>query len=192
MARRRRSRRALGALGEPITGSLLLWVGIPALLLWLAGKKKKPEAPDLPSLPPKGDEVLDPEEFTPPSGGLIEPHAVVQTRPVDPKGPVAEAVRDLKEKTKTDARFNPQGTRDIVRKYVPTVASRVRDIVNKGAAFREQAGMNAPSVPSAGDRARAAAQTPVAPRIDPGFTRGGSAPRGGGFNRGNVGRPPRF
>jgi hypothetical protein len=135
MARRRRSRRALGALGEPITGSLLLWVGIPALLLWLAGKKK-PEAPALPSMPPKGDEVLDPEDYTPPSGGLIEPHAVVQTRPVDPKGPVAEAVRDLKQKTQTDARFNPKAAQDIVRKYVPTVSDRVRQAL-RPAGYRD-------------------------------------------------------
>ena len=188
MARRRRSRRALGALGEPITGSLLLWVGIPALLLWLAGKKK-PEAPALPSRPPKGDEVLDPEEFTPPSGGLIEPHAVVQTRPVDPKGPVAEAVRHLKEVTKTDSRFNPKAAQDIGRKYVPTVSDRVRAAVNRSANIGP-----APSLPtSAGERARQAAQAAAqVPRLDPGFGRQG--PKTPSFSPNAAGRPrpPRF
>jgi hypothetical protein len=54
MARRRSRRSRLGALGEPITGSLLLWVGIPALLLWLAGKKKKPDGSGSPALPDAG------------------------------------------------------------------------------------------------------------------------------------------
>lgn len=44
MARRRRSRR-LGALGEPITGSLLLWGGA-AFVAWLLLGKRKPEKKD--------------------------------------------------------------------------------------------------------------------------------------------------
>jgi hypothetical protein len=52
MARRRRSRSRLGALGEPLTGSLLLW-GVPLLLLWLASKKKSEDSV-APSMPDAG------------------------------------------------------------------------------------------------------------------------------------------
>lgn len=61
MARRRRSRRALGALGEPITGSLLLWGGV-ALVAWLLLKKKPDEDTgdeELPSSEPEKARLKD-------------------------------------------------------------------------------------------------------------------------------------
>jgi hypothetical protein len=58
MARRRR-RRALGALGEPITGSLLLWGGAALVAILALGKKKPDEdtGPTGPKVPTDAEAV---------------------------------------------------------------------------------------------------------------------------------------
>jgi hypothetical protein len=122
MARRRRSRRSrrsLGALGEPITGSLL-FIGVPLLLLWLASRRKgdaktAEEGSDdgmLPTQTSSEHDIADEHSDTKSDEVRVEPHDV------KPGEAVSDTLRSLKKETMTDPRFKreePKSTSDIFR-----------------------------------------------------------------------------
>ena len=104
MARRRRTHRrksALGALGSPLGGGLLLWGGLALAAWWALGGKKDTKKPDGALV--KGDEVLDapaakkPETVTKKAVEANTPKApdnvVPLTPPEQAKADAAEAKR---------------------------------------------------------------------------------------------------
>lgn len=103
---RRRSRRALGALGEPISGTAVaLLVGIPALLLWMRSK-----APATPS------------STAPSSSGATSSSGT--TTPSVPAAPVASEGPDIDQaKTQATLLFFGGLDADALKRYEAAVCA---------------------------------------------------------------------